>query len=398
MKKKTKLAIVVSHPIQHFIHFYKAINRCDNIDLLVIYASDLGARKYYDQDMKQEISWDINLFDGYESLVLPESPNIKKSSFFSMNNPSVTKELKKYSPDVVKLHGYAQLTILRALAWCYLNKVPAILWGDSELQQKRSFYKSIIKMPILSFLFNFVSAFLTVGDNNENYYKHYGVLEKKLFRTPFTIDENLYLSIQRDRNNIRKKFRGKYKISDQAFVSIFIGKLIKRKRPQDLVEVVKRLNQKLISGREVYALFAGNGEMMGELKELCLNSGIPCIFLGFVNVHELPNVYAAADVLVHPAEVDPHPLIISEANFLGLPMIMSDRVGAIGPTDTARPGKNTIVFECKNINSLEIAFTKLYSDKGLCKKMSEQSIKISKELDINKSIKGLQEAINFVVN
>jgi glycosyltransferase involved in cell wall biosynthesis len=47
-----------------------------------------------------------------------------------------------------------------------------------------------------------------------------------------------------------------------------------------------------------------------------------------VKYSKLPEVYAASDLLVHPAEWEPYGLIVNEAMVCGVPVIVSDRVGA----------------------------------------------------------------------
>ena len=50
--KKKRVAIVVSHPIQQFVHLYKALSNDDTIDLKVFFASSIGVKPYFDKDMK----------------------------------------------------------------------------------------------------------------------------------------------------------------------------------------------------------------------------------------------------------------------------------------------------------------------------------------------------------
>ena len=59
-------------------------------------------------------------------------------------------------------------------------------------------------------------------------------------------------------------------------------------------------------------------------------------------------------VQVHPSQADPHPLITSEGACMGLPMIYSDRIGAVGPTDIAREGENVIVYPCGDTAALNL--------------------------------------------
>ena len=91
---------------------------------------------------------------------------------------------------------------------------------------------------------------------------------------------------------------------------------------------------------------------MESLRTTVAAKKLPVTLLGFVNVDRLAEVYCAADILAHPSELDPHPLVLSEAACVGLPLLISDRVGAAGPTDIAREGENAVVYPCGDVRAL----------------------------------------------
>jgi len=147
------------------------------------------------------------------------------------------------------------------------------------------------------------------------------------------------------------------------------------------------------SGQAVQFAMAGNGALRAELEERISAEGLPIHMLGFVNVDRLPDVYCGADVLVHPSEADAHPLALSEAACIGLPLIVSDKVGAIGPSDIARGGENAIVTPCGDAEAIADAIALLVSDSLQRQRMSEASIRIFSELDMSRSVSGLTAAV-----
>jgi glycosyltransferase involved in cell wall biosynthesis len=74
--------------------------------------------------------------------------------------------------------------------------------------------------------------------------------------------------------------------------------------------------------------------------------------VGFVNQSKLPLYYAALDILVSTSRIDPHPLVISEAMIAGCPVILSDRCGNWGYTDTVQHRYNGLVYPCGNVEAL----------------------------------------------
>ena len=389
--RRQRLAVVVSHPIQHFVPFYRHLAQDPAIELRVIYCSRIGLKRYFDRDMGVEVEWKMDLLSGYDHVFLPEADRITDTSLLNVDNPSVVPELERFRPDIVKVNGYSHLTVLRTLYWCWRQGVPALMWSDSELLHERAGWRRALKAAVLPLIYRHFAGFLTVGDNNEAYLRHYGVRQERMFRTPFTIDEASFASVRPQRHAIRTTLRHELRISADAFVALFVGKLIERKRPQDLLAAVTSLQQRLDT-RPVHALFAGNGPMLATLQQRAASDEAACTFAGFVNVDQLPRYYCAADVLVHPAENDPHPLVTSEAAYLGLPLVLSDRVGCIGPTDTARSGENTAVFRCGDVSALAEQLRQLSQEPTRYSHMSSASLRIATELDVNRSVQGCRQA------
>ena len=391
-----RLAIVVSHPIQHFVPFYRALSQRSEIELTVIYASRIGVEPYFDRDMNTEISWNMDLLGGYDHVFLPEADTITRSGPLTVNNPSVGAALADIRPDAVLIYGYSQLTSLRALWWCRREKVPAMMISDSELRQARSGTRHAVKKMALPIVLKQFSAFLTVGDCNEDYYRHYGVPEQRLFRSPFTIDEALYRGARSDRTQRRTEARARYGIDDGDLVFLTVGKINERKRSADVVAVARRLRGE--TSPPIRFLLAGNGALMDELSEEIEREKLPVTMAGFVNVDVLPDLYAAADAILHPSSKDPHPLVMSEGACLGLPLLISDRVGAAGPTDIARPGENAMIFPCGDVEAICQAVQMLANDAALRQTMANRSVGIFEELDMERSVQGVVDALAFCLN
>lgn len=390
-----RFAIVVSHPIQHFVPFYRALAAIDDLRLKVFFCSRIGLEQYFDREMNTEIAWKTDLTSGYEHEFLAEAGAIKKASFRTMNNPSIGPALDAFLPDVVLIYGYNQMTSLRTLYWCYKRSVPVVMTADSELLQERPAWTQATKSIILPQLLKLFTCFLTRGDNNENYYRHYGIGDDRFFRAPFTIDEKLYLDSRKRRVEISRNFRAEHGIAEDEFVAVTIGKVSERKRPSDIVDAARIISKSMIAKRRIRFVLAGNGPLFHELSALSAAEKLPVTWLGFVNVDRLPEVYCAADVLVHPSEADPHPLVCSEGACVGLPLVLSDRVGAVGPSDIAREGQNSIIFPCAEVAAIACTVTELARDPAQVERMGHASIKIYDQTDMQSSVAGTLAAIRY---
>jgi glycosyltransferase involved in cell wall biosynthesis len=87
---------------------------------------------------------------------------------------------------------------------------------------------------------------------------------------------------------------------------------------------------------------------------------------------------------------------MSEGACIGLPLLLSDRVGAAGPTDIARPGENAEVFPVGNVAALVDRAAALAAEPERRTRMSARSREIFDELDMRRSIHGVLDAIAFL--
>ena len=146
---KTRVAIVVSHPIQHFAPLYRALAKQPELELKVFFCSRIGLDSYFDPGFGVEFKWETNLLDGYDSEFLDRANEIKKHSFLGLRSGNLGAKLASYKPDVVQVYGYGYLVALQALLWCELHGVPALLMSDSELMHARPPHIRLAKRLVL---------------------------------------------------------------------------------------------------------------------------------------------------------------------------------------------------------------------------------------------------------
>jgi glycosyltransferase involved in cell wall biosynthesis len=139
-------------------------------------------------------------------------------------------------------------------------------------------------------------------------------------------------------------------------------------------------------------VIAGDGEQRADLEAAARAAGVKADFLGFVNIDALPDFYAAADILVHAAEVEQYGMVILEAAVVGLPIIASDRIGAVGSGSIARPGVNTLVYACGDVAALRAAILDLVGDPDRRSRFARASLAVSEDHRGAASVAGLVAA------
>lgn len=395
-KKRKRLAVVISHPIQHFAPLFAALANEPSIDLKVFYCCDWGIKNYADPGFGKTFKWDIPLLQGYDHEFLPISRRPKDLGFRSVDNPEVSVHLDSFNPDAVWIHGYSQKTSWRAYFWAVRKGRAILYFGDSELLAPRSLVSRGFKRVILPAFFSRCHAFLTIGDNNENYYRYYCVPERKFYRGSFPVDikrfQAVASSIGADDRREERKAMG---LMPNALVALFVGKFIDIKRPLDIVKAVHRLRNEIPN---LQALMFGSGpleeDIRNDIQRLDLEKRV---FLpGFVNQADMPRALVLGDFLVMSSEVDPHPLAVTEAMSVGNAVIASDRVGCVGPTDAARAGENTLVYPHGDIDKLCRSIKVLCDKPEKLEKFRERSLQLSMSQDISVMVSAINQALNTI--
>jgi glycosyltransferase involved in cell wall biosynthesis len=168
---------------------------------------------------------------------------------------------------------------------------------------------------------------------------------------------------------------------------LFAGTLYHIKGYSDLIEAFSLIAKKLPEWKIV---FAGNGEIE-EAKQLAKKFHIEnqVIFKGWVLAEEKDILFKESSFLCLPSYTEGFPMAVLDAWAYGLPVITTP-VG--GLPDVLKHGENALVFEPGDINSLASNLVLLIENEKLRKKLSGESIKLSKnEFNLQNIAKQLDE-------
>jgi glycosyltransferase involved in cell wall biosynthesis len=389
---RPRVAVVVSHPIQHFCPLYRAVTEDGRLALKVFFGSTAGASAYFDKDFNREVRWQSDLLDGYQHEFLPGAEGVRDLSR-PISNPALEARLDAWDPAAVVAYGFFHGLSRAAYRWGRRRGRRTLSIADSELRQPRPLATRLRKRLSVPFFLRQVDAFLTVGDCNEAYYRHYGARPEQFHRSPFPIDERALDQVVRERERHRAAVRQRLGAAPEDCVALMVGKLTARKRPADAIRALAWALGRP-GGEGLRLVLAGDGPERPALEALVGEVGRGRVHLaGFVEVGDLAGYYAAADLLVHPSAQDPHPLTISEAIYFGLPCIVSDRVGSVGPTDDVRPGENGLEFPVGSVEALGRCMVALASDPARRADMGRRSAAIGEGRRMAATVEGFVKGV-----
>lgn len=305
-----RLLYLVSHPIQYQAPLLCRIARESDIDLRVVFKTDVGATGYFDPGFQVPVKWDVPLRDGYRSDVLPDG---------ALDSAIADAE-------AVWLHGWQGPRMRRALTEAARRNVPVLMRGENTLaaMPDGAGLRGLVKRRYLDWIFARCTAFLYIGTANRDYYRVHGIDGSRLFFMPYAVDNDFFRARAAEAATRREAFRVSLNLAPGRPVILFAGKLQRRKHPLTLIAAFQGLDHE--RSRRPYLVFVGDGELRDSIVAAAAHDD-RIRFLGFRNQTEMPAFYDLADVFVLPAEKEPWGLAVNEAMNAGCPVIVTDQCG-----------------------------------------------------------------------
>lgn len=337
--KPVRLAVVLSHPTQYYSPWFRWLRAHESIDLRVFYLWDFGVTTRHDPKFDVSFRWDIDLLSGYEHEFVPNTARDPGTHHFGgLRNPGLTARLAAWQPQVLLLFGYNWASHLRAITWARTRGIPLLFRGDSHLIGRGRL--PLLRRTLLRILFRQFAAFLPVGAANRDYFRTLGVPASRLFFTPHAVDHTLFDPARPDHQAAAAELRTQLRLPPGHQVVLFAGKLVPEKQPRELLAAFLALGDPRAT-----LLFVGEGAEKPALLAAAPGAGTPAVrFLPFANQSAMPARLLLADVFVLPSRgvFETWGLAVNEAMHLGVPALVSDRVGC--QRDLVTPGETGWVF------------------------------------------------------
>jgi glycosyltransferase involved in cell wall biosynthesis len=260
--------------------------------------------------------------------------------------------------DAVLICGYYFASAWIALAAAKYYGTATLFVSDSHSLRSwrtQSSWKLRIKKLLLRRIFSLVDGVVVSSSGGVDYLKSLGFPAERVFLAPTAVD-NTWWSEQAAKVD-RNAARAAWKMPADAKVALFCAKLQPWKGPKDLLEAFARANVP-----NSYLAFAGDGPERINLERRATELGLAdrVRFLGFLNQSQLPCAYSAADLFVLPSLFEPFGMVVNEAMLCGLPVAVSDRVGA--RFDLVRPNQNGYVFPAGDVEALAAVLRQFLPD------------------------------------
>ena len=387
-----RIAAFLSHPNQHLSPLWKELVSRESVDLKVFYFSRHGTERTLDPGFGLEVKWDVDLLEGYESEFLPRQWPTQNDFNNRWNglNRGINRILSE-SWDVVYVAGYAHLNNWHIASVCRRNGIKLLYHSDSNFitEKQKPVWQRMIKKVVVKRFFSNVSVFLAAGDHNRDYLQYYGAPADRIRYCAIPVDTVRFRYGAALSDEKKRLLRQEVGLSESEFVVGFCGKMIGIKRPQDVIAALGLLDKDKYRG-----LFIGGGPLESEMKKM---AGERVRFTGFVNQDKIPQFLALCDVMVVSSERDAHPLTVTEAQCLGIPVILSDRCGCYGPNDVFRADESGILYPCGDVEKLAGGIARLSNDKELRSRMGKRANELAELHSAQSTATNFIQAAQFAI-
>ena len=255
--------------------------------------------------------------------------------------------------DVVIMNGYAGriFRILFTLNLFYRKKIG--LDSDTPLNIPAFPLKRLAKSLYLGTVFRNRNVYGLPGGTKSHaeLFRHYGMPDSRIFLMPMMVDNAAF------RFSPRKALK-------KSFTFLYVGRVVTVK---NIGLLLNAFAETFGSSNDVSLRIVGAGDLLDTYKEQ-FGDFDNIIFVGPKHGEDLREEYGSASAFVLPSIFEPWGLVVNEAMAAGLPVIVSDKVGA--REDLVKGRETGLIFRHNDKQALADCMKSLVDDSKLYERFS----------------------------
>jgi glycosyltransferase involved in cell wall biosynthesis len=390
---RLSLAVVQAKATQFDGPFFRYLSRHTNLELTVYYTETASALAPYDPELKRCPDWDNDAVSGYRFEVFPEP---------LLGRIRIGLRVVTSKPDLIILSGVRSFDNFFILICSFFARIAVGFRSDNCITQAgQSTWRGALRALVYRRLLRFFKTGHPVGTLAEEHLVSLGVAKSRIFRFPYLVDTATLVARFEAFQPRRLFLRASYGIGSDDFVILGVLKLLAREDPLTLVRafvsMMELQRNSMKSMRSAHLILVGDGDLRPEIEALIRDHQISTVHMpGYVNYTRLPEFFAIADVLVHPAIGESWGVTVNEAMVCGLPVLAAQTVGSA--RDLIRNGVDGLTFPPGDSGALAEILRVLLSEPGTLTRMRSKCADSAAHTVFNysRTANELRNAIRFV--
>ena len=376
-----RVAAVFPEPTPYRAPLLDRVAALPEIDLTVVYAAGTVAGRTWRVEPKHRAVF-------LRGLRVPGAARVLHHDY--PLTPGVVPALEDIRPDVVVVSGWSTFAAQAAIAWCRVRDVPYLLVVESHDEGPRPGWRRTVKDTVVPPIVANASGVLVTGTLARNSMVGRGAPADRVRVFANTVDVEEFGANASRLAERRSELRSALGAEDEDVVVLSVARLAPEKGLDDLVRAVDEA-----ADERLRLVVAGEGGERSRLEQLAAELGVELVLTGDLDWERIVELYVAADVFALLSEREPWAVVVNEAAACGLPLVLSDRVGAAH--DLLRDGENGALVAAGDVAAAARALRELAADPELRRAQGERSRELAADWGYGPSVDGFLEAVREAV-
>jgi glycosyltransferase involved in cell wall biosynthesis len=361
-----RVAVVSPEPTPYRVPLFDRVAAHTGIDLTVIYAAHSVAHRVWTVEP-------THCHVVLRGVAVPGAERFLRHQY--PLTPGIARALRNAQPDVVVVSGWSTFASQRAIAWCRAHGVPYVLLVESHDLGPRAAWRRAVKGAIVPRLLRSAASVLVVGSAARESVVARGASSVRVFANTIDVAAWTTRAEQLERRP-----------PDNDVVVLSVARLVPEKGIDDLIRAVAEAGDPRLR-----LVVAGDGPRREALVELAAELGVRITILGHVAEAELAQTYVDADVFALLSRHEPWGVAVNEAAASGLPLLLSNRVGAA--SDLLIDGRNGFLVPAGDVYEAAAALSRLAAEPELRQELGTRSRELVRDWGYEPSVDNFVAAV-----
>ena len=304
--------------------------------------------------------------------------------------PGVVPALTEIRPSVVVVSGWSTFAAQAAIAWCGVKDVPYVLVVESHDEGPRAGWRRTVKGTVVPPVVQRASGILVTGTLARDSMLARGAAPERVHLFANTIDVEGFGEDAARLGARRPELRRALGAGPDDVVVLSVARLAPEKGLDVLIRAVAAAGDP----RLVLTL-AGEGPERARLQARAQELGVRLALVGDVDWGRIVEPYVSADVFALLSAREPWAVVVNEAAACGLPLVLSDRVGAAH--DLLRDGENGALVRAGDVDAAATALRALAADPKRRAEQGARSRELARDWGYGPSVEGFLDAVREAI-
>jgi glycosyltransferase involved in cell wall biosynthesis len=370
---------ILPEPTPYRSPLFDLLAQRSDLDLTVLYAAEAIAQNRW----QQSVGHPHVILRG---LRLPGAHRLLRHDY--PITPGIFAQLARLRPDCAVITGWSTFPSQAAILWCRARRVPFVLQVESHDYGPRSRWRRLVKGLVVPRIVRPAASVLVTGSLARRSLIARGANPTRIRVFANTVDVQRFAAETAARREHRDELRDRLGLAPSDVAVLSVARVAPEKGLDTLLRAATGL-------AHVRVVIAGAGPERQHLEDLAQALGLRPVFLGHLDRDAVIDAYAACDVFALLSRHEPWAVVVNEAAACGLPLVLSDRVGAAH--DLLEDGANGVLVPADDVMAAAKALSHFASDPDARRRAGERSAAIASSWGYEPSVDAFVTAVREAV-